>query len=133
MRDMSSLKGHGFSRTSGAWTATSIRHPIHTKHLPFRSILSDLKTYPNPDVFDPERFLGEDQQLDPREACFGWGRRVCPGARLVDSVVFIYVAVTLATLDVSRCVESGVEWVPRYDFEEGMIRCVSGVVLVCRC
>ena len=93
-----------------------------TRDTSCRFILSDPKTYPNPGVFDPERFLGENQQPDPREACFGWGRRVCPGARLVDSAMFIYVATTLATLDVSRCVENGVEWVPRCEFEEGMIR-----------
>ena len=36
--------------------------------------------------------------------------------------MFIYVAMTLATMDVSRCVENGVELVPRYEFEEEMIR-----------
>ena len=87
-----------------------------------RFILSNPNTYPDPDTFDPERYLGEAQQTDPREACFGWGRRVCPGARLAESMIFIHVAMTLATLDVSRCVENGVEWVPRYEFNEGPVR-----------
>ncbi|KAF8444971.1 cytochrome P450 [Boletus edulis BED1] len=85
-------------------------------------ILSNPETYQDPERFDPERFLGEHQQPDPREACFGWGRRVCPGARLAESMLFIYVATTLATLNVSRCVENGVECVPRYEFEEGFLR-----------
>lgn len=88
----------------------------------YRFILSNAKTYPSPDVFDPERFLGENQQLDPREVCFGWGRRGCPGVLLAESTIFIWVAMALATLDISRCVEKGVEWVPRYEVEEGMVR-----------
>jgi len=87
--------------------------------------LSNPETYPSPDVFDPERFLGENQQLDPGEACFGWGRRSCPGGPLADSTIFICVAIALATLDVSRCVENGVVCVPTYDVEEGMIRHVK--------
>lgn len=47
---------------------------------------------------------------------------MCSGARLVESVTFIYVAMALATLDVSRYVENGVESVPKYEFEEGIIR-----------
>jgi hypothetical protein len=39
----------------------------------------DENVYPNPEVFDPARFLGEDQQLDPIKFIFGFGRRVCPG------------------------------------------------------
>ncbi|KAG6375607.1 cytochrome P450 [Boletus reticuloceps] len=85
-------------------------------------ILNDPQTYPDPDVFNPERFLGENQQLDPREACFGWGRRSCPGAHLAELSIFICVATALATLDVSRYVENGVESVPRYDVKEGYVR-----------
>ena len=84
--------------------------------------MSDPETYPAPDVFDPERFVGEDQQPDPRGVCFGWGRRRCPGALLAESTIFICVAIALATLDVSRCVEDGVDCVPRYDVEEEAIR-----------
>ena len=102
-------------------------------HETSRFILSDPETYPDPEVFNPERFLGDDQQPDPREACFGWGRRVCSGVRLADSIIFTYVATALATLDVSRCVENGVELVPRYEFEEGVLRQVAEVALVWTC
>ena len=87
-----------------------------------RAILSDPDEYPDPDVFNPERFLGENQQLDPRDVSFGWGRRRCPGILLGESTLFICVATALATMDISRCVENGVEVVPKYDVKEDMIR-----------
>jgi len=35
----------------------------------------DDEVYPYPEEFLPERFLGEERQLDPREFAFGFGRR----------------------------------------------------------
>ncbi|KAN0085756.1 hypothetical protein V8E55_006890 [Tylopilus felleus] len=70
-----------------------------------RFILSDPETYPDPDIFDPEGFLGVDPQPGPREACFGWGRRECTGVRMVDSVIFTCVVTALATLDLPRHVD----------------------------
>ena len=40
-------------------------------------------------------------------ACFGWGRESCLGVHLAESTMFIYVAMALATLDISRFVENG--------------------------
>ena len=118
--DTSSPRGRFSSGTSGSWPVDG--GDYLGSNLWCRFVLSDPETYPDPDVFDPERFLGEHQQPDPREACFGWGRRRCPGALLTESTIFICVAMALATLDVSRCVENGVECVPRYDVEEGVLR-----------
>lgn len=39
----------------------------------------DESVYPDPSVFDPERFMGDNPQADPRECVFGFGRRVCAG------------------------------------------------------
>ncbi|KAI9571629.1 cytochrome P450 [Boletus coccyginus] len=63
-----------------------------------------------------------NQQLDPREMCFGWGRRSCPGSLLAESAIFICVVMALATLGISRCIENGVEVVPTYDVKKTMIR-----------
>ncbi|KAJ3548837.1 hypothetical protein NMY22_g1117 [Coprinellus aureogranulatus] len=52
----------------------------------------DPRTYKNPMEFNPDRFLpGVDRlpEPDPKEVCFGFGRRTCPGSHLADSTVFI--------------------------------------------
>lgn len=68
-----------------------------------RHFLQDPNVYPNPEVFDPERFIareGKPAQPDPYEFCFGFGRRICPGAlairsKLPDHLIHI--------LSVNRC------------------------------
>ncbi len=41
--------------------------------------MHDPAVYSNPSEFRPERFLGDAPERDPRDACFGFGRRICPG------------------------------------------------------
>jgi cytochrome P450 len=69
-----------------------------------RFMMRDPRTYRSPDVFDPERFLGPEPELDPRSCIFGFGRRACPGRLLADQNVFITFATTLAVLSVSNAV-----------------------------
>lgn len=71
----------------------------------------DPRMYVNPMVFEPARFLateGRTPELDPRELCFGFGRRICPGQHLADASVFISCAMSLAVFEISKCVEDGV-------------------------
>ena len=61
-----------FSPSPRHWHSTDIR--------PTRAILHDPNTYPNPELFDPSRFVSDSGELvtstpDPYDACFGYGRR----------------------------------------------------------
>ncbi|KAG8962327.1 hypothetical protein FRC00_009737, partial [Tulasnella sp. 408] len=46
------------------------------------AISRDTKHYPNPSMFEPERYIKKSPELDPREFIFGYGRRICPGKDL---------------------------------------------------
>ena len=39
--------------------------------------MHDPVTYANPMEFNPERFLGDNPEPDPRATVFGFGRRIC--------------------------------------------------------
>lgn len=69
------------------------------------SILHDPKEYPDPERFNPERFL-EDGRInpnvrDPRVAAFGFGRRICPGRFLSDRMMFSLVTSVLSVFDIA--------------------------------
>ncbi|EME86500.1 uncharacterized protein MYCFIDRAFT_43177 [Pseudocercospora fijiensis CIRAD86] len=61
--------------------------------------------YPNPHHFDPVRFLsaylGSKRHPAPSgHSSFGWGRRICPGADLASSSLFIALAKLLWAYDI---------------------------------
>ncbi|KIM56981.1 hypothetical protein SCLCIDRAFT_192356 [Scleroderma citrinum Foug A] len=84
-------------------------------------ILRDERTYTNPLEFMPERFLGDKPETDPRNVCFGFGRRRCPGYFLAYSSVWLLCAQTLAAFDISKCIEDGIEITPEVDLVGGTI------------
>lgn len=53
------------------------------------------ETLRNPSVFDPERYLGPEPELDPREFIFGYGRRICPGNELALLITWSMAATVL--------------------------------------
>jgi cytochrome P450 len=75
----------------------------------------------------PERFLTPEGVLDPsvrdpRTACFGFGRRVCPGRFIADATMFIAIATLLATVDIIRAKDAdGVDIVPEVDSTSGIV------------
>jgi len=82
----------------------------------------DPQVYSNPYEFNPDRFMGPNPEKDPRDVCFGFGRRICPGLNLADASVFISCAMSLAVFDVSKSVDdSGRVIEPIVEYTDGTI------------
>ncbi|KAK0185198.1 cytochrome P450 [Armillaria mellea] len=72
------------------------------------AMLHDEKYYPNPMVFDPDRFIPQDgkkTQPEPTVA-FGFGRRICPGRYLAINSAWIAITSMASTLSFSKAVDS---------------------------
>lgn len=69
------------------------------------AMLHDPKMYPNPEVFNPDRFIKDGaidpSVLDPAKVAFGFGRRICPGRYLSDNSLFITIASILHVFNIS--------------------------------
>lgn len=75
-----------------------------TSTLP-RAIFNDPATYPEPDVFKPERFLNADGSLrdDPMLTfAFGYGKRICPGKHFADATLFMSIASLFSVFDIKK-------------------------------
>jgi cytochrome P450 len=81
----------------------------------------DPEIYSDPMSFKPERFLGSAPDLDPRDVCFGFGRRICPGRVLADASIFISCAMALAVFNISKYSEDGKVVEPDTDQSTGTI------------
>jgi cytochrome P450 len=92
-----------------------------------RGILHNAEDYPEPERFEPGRYLSADGQLDPsvrdpRTACFGFGRRICPGRFVADTSLYMVIATLIATVDIVRAKdEQGDEIVPEVEVTSGLL------------
>ncbi|KXN86107.1 O-methylsterigmatocystin oxidoreductase [Leucoagaricus sp. SymC.cos] len=81
----------------------------------------DKSIYPNPDVFDPTRFFGENPQMDPYKFVFGFGRRICPGLHLAESSLYLNIINILANFTISKKFgEDGKEIEPEVYWQTGI-------------
>ncbi|KAE9400841.1 cytochrome P450 [Gymnopus androsaceus JB14] len=91
------------------------------------AILHDPTTYgEDVDQFRPERFLNSDGTLNNMipypDVAFGFGRRVCPGKALAQSLVWLSVASLLSCFNLDKVLDKdGVEVEPSTDYINGLI------------
>lgn len=70
----------------------------------------DPQVHPDPDSFNPSRFLHPHNEPDPRSINFGFGRRVCPGQKFGEATVLTTILGILAVFKLGKPVdESGRE------------------------
>lgn len=96
----------------------------HRIHIFSRAINRDPKTYTNPHVFDPLRFL--DHKVPETKSIFGFGRRYCPGVGLAEASMFLQITQMLAVFKLERTRDAhGHEIIPPAIWETGTIRLVT--------
>lgn len=95
-----------------------------------RAILHDANIYPEPEKFNPDRFMTDDGHLDPNVpdpagiAAFGFGRRVCPGRDFIMQSIWLSVAWMLATFEIGKAKDAeGRVIEPDVEYTSGFIRC----------
>lgn len=91
-------------------------------------MLHDPEVYPDPFQFDPSRHIstpGKEAQRDPRNVCFGYGRRICPGMHLAEASLFLTIAMSLSVFDIKKKVENGIAITPVHENTSGIIRYVT--------
>ncbi|KAH9832506.1 cytochrome P450 [Rhodofomes roseus] len=68
------------------------------------AIARDPEVYPDPETFNPQRWLDANRRLreDLKFFTFGFGRRICVGQHVADNSLFINTALTLWAFNVSQ-------------------------------
>ncbi|KAF5349136.1 hypothetical protein D9756_009447 [Leucocoprinus leucothites] len=101
------------------------------------AMLHNEHVYPDPFAFRPERFLTEDGKSldktvrDPRHACFGFGRRICPARFMAFSAVWIALASIMYCFDIKKeADEDGNVVELTHDYDSALIVCVESLARV---
>ena len=90
------------------------------------AIFHDPSVYPEPHIFNPERFL-KDGKLDrsvrdPEDRIFGSSRRICPGKHFANRALFLRVATVLAAFDIEPGVDDKGEVASEVEILDGIVR-----------
>ncbi|KAF9530260.1 cytochrome P450 [Crepidotus variabilis] len=106
----------GYFLPKGAWVLPNIWH-----------MLRDPDIYPDPAIFNPDRYNGDDDAMEQvKSPVFGFGRRGCPGRLFGENSLFALLATTLATCEILPGIdEDGNEVPPSGEYTTGTIRYVD--------
>ncbi|KAH9937585.1 cytochrome P450 [Fomitopsis serialis] len=88
------------------------------------AMLRDHRLYSKPEEFNPDRFVpsdGSEPEYDPRQICFGFGRRICPGMQFAEMSLSLVVAMTLSVFNISKPVVNGKVVEPSLQFAANLI------------
>ncbi|KAH9478027.1 Cytochrome P450 monooxygenase 98 [Psilocybe cubensis] len=90
------------------------------------AMLHNEDVYPDPFEFNPDRFMKDGKfnksVRDPSHACWGFGRRICPGRYMAFSSVWIAVASLLTVYDIKKAVdEEGNVIEPQHDYLSALV------------
>ncbi|KAF7365051.1 Cytochrome p450 [Mycena venus] len=89
------------------------------------AMFHDETTYPNPDKFNPERFLNTVGQVngDDHNLVFGLGKRACVGRYAADAIVWATIVSVLSTFNIAKAKdEAGKEFNIDPVFTDGAVR-----------
>ncbi|KAJ7581367.1 cytochrome P450 [Mycena floridula] len=103
---------NGFTLPKGSILIPNIWHMLH-----------DPTYYPDPMVFNPDRYNNMDSEMQKvTDIIFGFGRRSCPGRHFATGSIFAIIATSLATCDiVPACDSAGKPIPPEVGFTSGTI------------
>lgn len=119
------LLPRGASVFFNVWLVISRKGFMSKPNHLYRAITRNEEVYPEPEVFNPDRFSHSSSQeaREHVEAVWGFGRRICPGRSFAEGNLWLCIANFIATMDIEKAVdEDGSVINPAVAFATGAIR-----------